>query len=91
VYFGGVDGSVYAVSTAGERQWEAAVGDTVVGSPAVTADTVYVTTSEQTIVALSAATGERQWTVETGGQIEAAPFVLARPSTSPIGIGSYVR
>lgn len=69
IFFGGDDGSIYAVEAASGRQlWRHATGGPVAGSPAVVDGTVYVMSYDGKFYALNAKTGVPRWKFTTGGE-----------------------
>ncbi|MBS1846894.1 MAG: PQQ-binding-like beta-propeller repeat protein, partial [Actinobacteria bacterium] len=80
VYFGDDKGAVRAVAAkTGKVAWTSEVGGQIVGSPAVTADSVYVGVGGS-LIALDKATGKQQWKISTNpdptSQINASPIVV---------------
>lgn len=71
VYFGGGDGTVYALNAlTGARVWTFRTGDVVHASPAVAGGAVYVGSWDGRFYALEAATGRLLWAFATGQDIE---------------------
>jgi outer membrane protein assembly factor BamB len=67
VYFGGGDGSVYAVdASTGLLQWKFGTKDVVHASPAVVGNTVYIGSWDSYLYALDAATGQEKWSFKSG-------------------------
>jgi outer membrane protein assembly factor BamB len=67
VYFGGGDGSVYALdASAGTLKWKFQTGDVVHASPALANGTLFVGSWDSYLYALDAGTGKRKWRFKTG-------------------------
>ena len=76
VYYGSVDGSLYAVNAStGARLWTAASA-CLESSPAVVNGVVYFGSSDNSLHALSARTGSQIWTYVTGGLVQSSPAVV---------------
>ncbi len=77
VYFGALDGQVYALdATTGELVWNRDVGNAVLGTPALDLDgTLYTGTLSGAVYALDTATGELRWTqpFQAEGDVWASP------------------
>ncbi|MGH2670662.1 MAG: PQQ-binding-like beta-propeller repeat protein, partial [bacterium] len=58
IYFGSLDGAVYAVGPKGDLAWRFATGDAVWSSPAISGATVLVGSSDDTVYGLASRTGE---------------------------------
>lgn len=58
IYFGSLDGVVYAVTPQGEPRWRFATHDAVWSSPAVAGNRVWVGSSDDTLYGLDARTGD---------------------------------
>lgn len=81
LYFGDISGMVYAVRAAtGEKVWEAQVEGVVRGSPALTADTVFVaakvSNTEGQLIALDIASGASRWQQPVKGQLLTTPVIV---------------
>lgn len=75
-YFTG-SGIVYAVdTTSGDQQWTVDTGDRLIGSPAVTHDTIYIGSAASKMYALSSTSGNQRWVFESGAQVYGAPAVV---------------
>lgn len=73
----GNEGVVYAIDAeTGEQQWVTERGGAIIGSPAVTADSVYIGARDTVISALDVDTGDEQWRFDTNRQIIASPAVV---------------
>jgi len=75
---GGLDhGGVYGASAAirGRVKWQFHTRGSVVSSPAVTGDTVYVGSNDNHLYAINAATGTQKWKFKTGSRVTSSPAV----------------
>jgi outer membrane protein assembly factor BamB len=93
VYFGSIDGKVYALppgySQGGATKWVVQTGNTVYSSASVSADGwVYIGSSDNKVYALSAANGSSKagWPFVTAGLVASSP---ALASDGSVYIGSY--
>jgi outer membrane protein assembly factor BamB len=69
VYFGGDDGSVYAVDAAdGRERWKRKTGGPVPSTPAIAAGVLYVASYDGKVYALDARSGALRWKFATGGE-----------------------
>jgi outer membrane protein assembly factor BamB len=77
VYFGGFDGTFYALDLAtGQVLWQQKTGAAIVGGAALADGTVYVGSSDSKLYAFDAATGAARWgPFETQGEIWSTPVV----------------
>jgi len=71
VYFGSLDGRLYALSSAGKLRWKRALDGPIYASPALHAGAVYVGTDGGSLYRLSSDTGEVAWRVQPGGCVAA--------------------
>jgi len=72
----GDDGTVYAVSRAGEVRWAAATHPSafgIHGTPTIANDTVYVGAYDGALYAFDLATGEQRWRTPLGDAIGSSP------------------
>jgi outer membrane protein assembly factor BamB len=76
VYFGSSNGKIYALDAAtGDKQWEFATGDKIWSTPAISGDTLLVSSFDKKLYALNAADGSKKWEFETEGAIFSTPLV----------------
>lgn len=89
VYFGTSDGKVYALDAAtGDRGWkEFETGDKIWSTPAVSDDTLFVSSFDKKLYALDTADGSKKWEFETEGAIASTPLVY----DNTVYIGSFDR
>jgi len=67
VYFGSVDGNLYALdANSGEQRWKFATGDVVHASPAYADGVVYVGSWDSYFYAIDAASGKEKWRFHGG-------------------------
>jgi len=79
VYFGSVDGTVYALTSAGALKWSYATGDAIDGaSPAIGSDgTVYLGSNDGYLYALNGSTGALKWRVAAASAIASTPAIAS--------------
>jgi outer membrane protein assembly factor BamB len=70
IYFASLDGAVYALTPQGELRWRFVTHDAVWSSPAVSGETVYVGSGDDTLYALSAESGEVRFARRLGDCVE---------------------
>ena len=86
VYFGSVDGNVYALSAATRAAlWNFTTGSAVESSPAVAYGAVYIGSEDGNVYALNAATGTKLWTFTTGAAVVSSPAV----ANGAVYVGSF--
>jgi outer membrane protein assembly factor BamB len=79
IYFGSLDGHVYALNSDGSLRWKVFLREWVISSPAIGADgTMYVGSYNRALYALSAA-GQIAWKYETN------KYVFSSPTIAPDG------
>jgi len=76
LFCGGVDGTVYVVTTTGELVWKRAVGGQLYGGAVADAQRVYAASTDKLVVALDRTTGEEQWRQTIDGLVYAAPRLV---------------
>lgn len=77
VYFGSVDGSLYAVSTeTSKERWRFTTEKPIVATPAVFRDKVYFGGSDGIFYCLETKNGKESWRYETGNAITGAPYIV---------------
>ena len=75
IYFGSVDGKLYAVSPEGKLVWAYQTGGEVTSSPAIGIDgTIYVGSRDKKLYAINP-DGTLKWTYETEGEIYSSPTI----------------
>jgi len=87
IYFGGDDGSIYAVDAESGRQlWKHATGGPVPSTPDVVDGTVYALSYDGKLYALDARTGAVRWKFASGGErrFEAKGIHGLQPKTQTI-------
>ncbi len=78
IYLGATDGGVYALdATTGDKVWQFETGGELWSAPAISGDTVIVTSFNKKVYALDAATGNEKWAqpFEAEGPIVATPLI----------------
>lgn len=81
VYFGSLDGNVYAVDAeTGREVWKFETGGPVAGSAAVVGGTVYIAGEDGSVYALEAKSGKRKWHTDLA---DYPPYRDNRPAGSP--------
>ena len=76
VYFGSIDGNLYALNAStGAKLWSYAIGNPIIASPAVANGVVFVGSDGGTVYALNANTGSKLWSYATGFPVATAPAV----------------
>ena len=75
IYFGSVDGKLYAVSHEGKLVWAYQTGGEVTSSPAIGLDgTIYVGSRDKKLYAINP-DGSLKWTYETEGEVYSSPTI----------------
>jgi outer membrane protein assembly factor BamB len=78
VYFGTIDGTVYALSVAsGKENWHFSTGGAILGSPVVNGNVVYLGSDDGKLYALNASTGAELWSYNAGRGSEAVSLGTA--------------
>jgi outer membrane protein assembly factor BamB len=76
VFFGSVNGNVYAVNaTTGVQKWVFTTGGPVVDAPTVTDNFVFVGSYDGNVYALNALTGAKVWSYNTDNDVATSPAV----------------
>jgi outer membrane protein assembly factor BamB len=76
LYLGTHDGRLLAIGPArGEKVWEFASGDSVLGAPAVDAGRVFFGSFDGSVYSLQAATGTLSWKHDTHGPVVSTPAI----------------
>ena len=76
VYFGSVDGNIYALdAVTGEQRWAYKTGSWVVSSPIVVDGVVYCGSNDGNLYALNATTGEKLWSFSMIYAIQSSPAI----------------
>lgn len=76
LFLGGLDGTVYALTTAGDLLWKHAVGGQLYGGAVADAERVYAASEQKVVVALDRATGDERWRRDLDGLVYAAPRLV---------------
>jgi hypothetical protein len=90
-YWGSVDRSVYALSSAGRRRWNTPTIGFVISSPALGSDgTIYIGSFDSKLYALDPATGLPKWTFGTNDHIYSSAALAhdAHGNTNEIYVAS---
>jgi eukaryotic-like serine/threonine-protein kinase len=78
VYFGTIDGTIYALSAAsGKENWHFSTGGAILGSPVVNGNFVYLGSDDGKLYALDASTGTVHWSYYAGRGNEAVSLGTA--------------
>ncbi|HWA06371.1 MAG TPA: PQQ-binding-like beta-propeller repeat protein [Ignavibacteria bacterium] len=72
---GAVDGSVYSISSAGEINWKAVTYGSVISSPVVSGNYVYVSSYDSYIYSLDAANGTVLWKSMLENKVKTTPVI----------------
>ena len=78
VYFGGIDGNLYAVDRqSGQELWRFETGGSVYAQPpALVDDVIYFGSFDRHLYAVNAETGDEKWRFETGGKVSTSPAIV---------------
>jgi len=86
VFFGSVDGYLYALKIAdGSLIWKFKTDGDIYSSPAVTESLVYIGSNDYFMYAVDQATGQLRWKFETGGAVHSSPIAVG----DKLFFGSY--
>jgi large repetitive protein len=86
IYFGSMDGNVYALYPNGTLKWEYTTGDEIRSSPAIGSDgTIYIGSYDKNLYALNP-DGTLKWKYTTGNYIDSSPAI---GSDGTIYVGSW--
>jgi outer membrane protein assembly factor BamB len=75
IFFGSLDGKIYAIDANGEQLWSYQTGDSVVSSPAIGNDTALVIGSNDSSLYKIGLDGGLKWEFKTGGPIKCSPAI----------------
>jgi outer membrane protein assembly factor BamB len=88
VYFGSVNGTVFALDVAdGYKEWSYDIGQKIWSAPALAGNLLFIGCFDKKLYALDTVTGTKKWEFETGGAISSTPVV----KDNLVYIGSYDR
>ncbi|MFC2024888.1 PQQ-binding-like beta-propeller repeat protein [Chloroflexota bacterium] len=88
VYFGSVDGKVYALEADGLfEEWVFETEDKIWSTPAIAGDTLFVGSFDKKLYALDAVDGNKKWEFKTEGTIVSTPVVY----NNTVYVGSFDR
>jgi outer membrane protein assembly factor BamB len=88
VYLSTSGGIVYALDAAtGDKLWSFETGDKIWSTPAISGDTLYVTSFDKKLYALNASNGSQKWDFEIGATSITTPLVYE----NMVYIGSFDR
>ena len=77
VYFGSVDGTLYALNAAsGQQKWSFPTSRAVYSSPAVVNCVVYFGSNDGKLYALDASSEQKLWSFQTGDKVQSSPTVV---------------
>ena len=75
IYFGSLDGNLYALRSNGTLKWRYAIGQPIFSTPAISTDNyLYIGASDGYLYSLTAA-GTERWRFRTGGAIVSSPVI----------------
>jgi eukaryotic-like serine/threonine-protein kinase len=78
VYFGTIDGTIYALNSAsGKESWHFSSGGAILGSPVVDGNVIYLGSDNGKLYALNASTGTELWSYTAGSGTEAVSLGTA--------------
>jgi outer membrane protein assembly factor BamB len=88
VYLSTSGGTVYALDAAtGDKLWSFETGDKIWSTPAISGDTLYVTSFDKKLYALNASNGSQKWDFEIGATSITTPLIYE----NTVYIGSFDR